>query len=313
MGRLIVFFLFIFVISSLIRGCEEKTYPVLEPIKKLDEEKEVLARIFFDEPISREKFIAWVKERPNDVEVVETKFAYKNGIDLASCSYSNEDAIEYNSELDPDSDFDKTDKLIGIEYVLVWTSKKFFYEELVYGEGFFAERIDNVEYTEIETTEEQPVIASWIPRHIEMNDEITLFLSFDEYNDFQGFPYLDIIVEIDQPFYDKFICSWISNFPGAYFVGIEDTNKFRLRINTREIKKDEALYLLDIKLENSEVPMNINSMSVTFDLVSNGSCRFKDGETVCSYNIKHSSFLAESSRSLTHGGKKRLPDIKYLF
>lgn len=312
MGKYGKLFLLFSILFSFLVGCD-RSNPEPENVIKFD--KEVLAHISFDEPVSLNKFNSWVEENQKNIEISRIKFVFEDILDMGFGFGSNEDMIVgINYELS--FDIDELGKAEGVVYVDVWTSKKFFYEELIYGKGFFAERVDNVDYTEIETPEDQPVLVSWIPRYMEMKDEILLVLYFDEYNDFQGFPYLDIVVEIDQPFSEKFLGSWISNLPGAYYVydpKEENANKFRLRVNTREIQKDEFVYVLHITLENNEDPMNINSMSVTFDLVSGGSCRVKDGETVCSYDIKHSGFLASSSRSLKHGGEKRLPDIKYLF
>ncbi|PJA90032.1 MAG: hypothetical protein CO137_01190 [Candidatus Magasanikbacteria bacterium CG_4_9_14_3_um_filter_32_9] len=300
---------FLFFILFLFLGCDRNnTEP--ENVTKFD--REVLARIDFDDPINLEGLEYWVDSNSEKVELVEVSLSFDDATTFSLLSKKDIDLV-----VDSKNTIKKLKgKFKGVKSIYLWTSKNFFYGKLTSMKGALAYRVDNLEYQEVVKDEKLPFLASWIPRCIEMNDEILLTFYFDGYNNFAGYQYLDVVVEIDQLFKDKIDSFWVSNLPGVIWVydsNEENDNKFRVRVDTKDILFNGFQYYLFIPLKNNGNPLNLTLMVVTFDVVSGSFCSIKDGESACSYIIEHADFRAESSRSLKHGGKKRLPDIKYLF
>jgi len=296
-------------------GCD-RNITELENVTKFD--REVLVHILFDEkPISLKKLESWMVENSGKVELAEVSLSFEN---TTTASILLEEDIDIlDDSKDTVSELGKSLEFIGIQSIHVWTSKDFFYDKLTSMKDASAYRVDNLEYQEVEIVKEKKdpfFLESWIPRFVKMNDSILLTFYFDGYNNFAGYQFLDVVVEIDKSVADKFSFSWFSNLPGAYLVydvTEENDNEFRVRVDTKDILFNEFQYYLFIPLKNNENPLNLTLMAVTFDVVSGSSCSIKDGESACSYILEHTDFRAESSRSLKHGGKKRLPDIKYLF
>ncbi|MCF6276403.1 MAG: hypothetical protein L3J07_00995 [Candidatus Magasanikbacteria bacterium] len=310
MSKYVMFFL-IFVLSFVFfSSCDKNSS---EPKDVTQFNREVLARIYFNEPISLWKLKIWTGDNSGKVELAEVNLSFeKSSISLMLRENVNLllDAISFVKGVDEDAEF------LGVRYIHIWTSKDFFYGDLSKTKNFFVERVDNVEYLEVAMDEKPPLLAGWIPRWVKMTDEISLSFYFDEYNDFDSYKYLDIVIEIDNPITEKFSYYWLTNLPGAHFIydGNEDgKNIFRIRVEVEELLLNEFVYSLYLPLENRDDPMNINLMAVTFDVVSGGSCNVVGDEPFCSFMIEHSDFSASSSRSKKHGGKDRLSEIKYLF